>query len=80
VSIEVGVSNLFIPGRAEYYATPSLITHYILAHGYCPPQPFLEAVDACPRMDSPEYYAALEAAGMRIPRFHKLRLPPAPSS
>ncbi|MBL8019922.1 MAG: hypothetical protein JNM27_09670 [Leptospirales bacterium] len=43
-------SELAVPDRARgiVYSAPSLITHYIEAHGYRPPDEFLEAVEAAP--------------------------------
>lgn len=38
------------------YAAPSLIIHYILQHGYKPPQEFIDAVMESEEADSDEYY------------------------
>ena len=38
------------------YAAPSLIFHYILQHGYQPPQEFIDAVMDSENPDSDEYY------------------------
>ena len=62
-SIIVGSLNLFIPGQGYLYAAPSLIAHYILEHGYAPPQEFCDAVLHCPPMGSPEYFQAIVANG-----------------
>jgi hypothetical protein len=40
---------------------PSLAAHYILAHGYAPPQEFCDAVLRCPPMRSPAYFQAIVA-------------------
>lgn len=58
-----GVNSLFIPHGDVLYASPELITHYINAHHYRPPEGFCEAVLACPPMRSLEYYRALRRAG-----------------
>lgn len=43
------------------YAAPSLILHYILAHGYKPPQEFIDAVINSPDASSEEYYQKILA-------------------
>src|SRR5438046_1548514 len=40
--------ELFIPGDGFLYVSPVSITHYIDAHGYCPPAEFRQAVMNCP--------------------------------
>jgi hypothetical protein len=57
-----GVS-LFVPGNGVIYASPTNITHYIDAHGYCPPPEFCDAVIHCPPMRSVEYMKAILANG-----------------
>lgn len=37
-------SQIWIPSESEYFASPSLIYHYIEEHGYLPPEEFAEAV------------------------------------
>ncbi|MEM9069790.1 MAG: hypothetical protein AAGE52_14855 [Myxococcota bacterium] len=63
LQVSVGASNLFVPADARIYVAPSLIVHTIDAHGYRPPEEFLEAVRACPPMSSMAYKRALLAAG-----------------
>lgn len=58
-----GSKSLIVPSSQVLYATPELITHYINAHQYRPPEVFCEAVLACPPMRSLEYYRALRRAG-----------------
>lgn len=60
--ISMGVSNLFVPGDHCIYVAPSLIVHYIDAHDYTPPQPFCQALLACPPMRSTAYFRALLAS------------------
>jgi hypothetical protein len=50
--------NLLVPGRDFLYAAPTMIRHYIMDHGYAPPDEFIEAVHRCPPMASDEYFAA----------------------
>jgi hypothetical protein len=50
-----GTANLFIPFDGRIFVCPELITHYINAHFYSPPDKFCEAVLECPAMDSMEY-------------------------
>lgn len=62
VCIEVGKHNLFFPtSDGDLFVAPTLVLHYIQDHGYCPPDVFLDAVRACPPMDSAEYLAAVTA-------------------
>ncbi|MCA9066976.1 MAG: hypothetical protein KDA96_28105, partial [Planctomycetaceae bacterium] len=51
-TIDMGISNLFVPAADTIFVAPSLIVHYIDAHEYCPPQQFQDAVHACPEMRS----------------------------
>lgn len=45
-SFHIGARNILVPGADVLYYAPSTILHYILDHGYQPPDVFLEAVDA----------------------------------
>ncbi|WP_425399490.1 hypothetical protein [Aeoliella sp.] len=56
-----GVKNLFFPFEEKIYVCPELITHYMNAHHYRPPQVFCDAVMACPPMRSMEYKQLLLA-------------------
>ncbi len=58
-------SELIIPGSGCLYVTPHNIAHYIDSHGYTPPSEFLEAVAACPDVDSIAYKKAFLANGGR---------------
>jgi len=53
--------NAMIPGRGCIYYVPVMISHYIGVHFYKPPQEFLDAVMACPEMNSTQYFEALVA-------------------
>ena len=53
--IRMGHSNLFVPGEGCIYGAPSMIAHYIQAHGYGPPEEFINAVLRCPDMQSEAY-------------------------
>ncbi len=45
--VRLGNGEIRVPGaNGIVYAAPTLICHYIGAHGYSPPQEFLEAVAA----------------------------------
>jgi len=63
VRIAMGSSTLFVPGDAVIYVAPSLIAHYVDAHGYLPPQEFVDAVIACPPMRSIQYLRSIKALG-----------------
>jgi hypothetical protein len=37
-----------VPGKnGRVYAAPHMIHHYVVAHGYLPPEEFIQAVLAC---------------------------------
>jgi hypothetical protein len=59
VTIDVGASNLYVPGHGRLYYAPSLIAHYVDAHEYAPPEEFQTAVLNCPKMRSMDYLKAL---------------------
>lgn len=62
-SVSVGQTNLFVPTLDSdgLFVAPSLILHYIVDHGYCPPETFQAALMACPRTDSVEYFRRIGA-------------------
>jgi hypothetical protein len=57
--------NVFVPYNGKIYVAPVGIVHYIASHWYIPPQIFIEAVLACPSMNSMEYKRALLSNGGR---------------
>lgn len=69
--ILIGMTNVFVPASDCVYVAPSLVLHYIDAHGYVPPDEFLRAVEACPPMRSMEYLKAI-----RRHQIHRLAIPP----
>ncbi|MBX9951474.1 MAG: hypothetical protein K2Y39_20055 [Candidatus Obscuribacterales bacterium] len=44
----------------KLFIAPPMISHYIEAHSYFPPEEFVEAVLSCPQHDSDEYCDLLE--------------------
>lgn len=56
----IGFRNLYIPTAETVYVVPEMILHYVLAHGYRPPEEFVEAVLACPAQGSPEFFAMVD--------------------
>lgn len=58
-------ANLWLPGEGCNYVAPEMILHYIVAHEYAPPEPFLKAVRECPSMGSSDYHERLNANGFR---------------
>lgn len=50
-----GSSNVWIPAEDAVYVAPTLVFHYIEAHGYCPPEGFIRAVLDCPEQDTAAY-------------------------
>jgi hypothetical protein len=66
--ISMGVSNLFVPADGFVFAAPSMILHYIHAHGYDPPPPFWEAVMASSCLSFDAYKEALfRSGGLVVP-------------
>jgi hypothetical protein len=62
-----GTRNLLIPGDGVIYACPELITHYIDAHWYRPPEQFQIAVLRCADPNSMEFKKRfLENGGRNI--------------
>jgi hypothetical protein len=61
----VGGNNIFIPHNGKIYVCPELITHYINAHQYLPPNEFIEAVSICPPMRSMDYLKKMLENGGR---------------
>lgn len=55
----MGIANLWLPGEDVLYVAPSLILHYMDAHGYAPPDEFQAAAMACPPMRSVRYMKAI---------------------
>ncbi len=62
-TVQLGITNLFVPGDSVIYVAPSLIAHYIDAHGYSPPDEFQAAVIACPEMRSMANLTSILANG-----------------
>ena len=61
-----GNANLFVPGNGHLFVCPVLVTHYMNAHAYLPPDEFCAAVLDCPAMRSVEYLKKLLANGGRL--------------
>ncbi len=55
--------DIWIPHGSTMFVCPTLVTHYIAAHRFLPPSDFLDAVLACPDMQSMEYKKAFLSAG-----------------
>jgi hypothetical protein len=73
VSATSSSGDLWIPGNGFLYICPTSITHYIDAHGFCPPPDFCEAVLRCPPMRSMDYLKVILANGGRQLGFAKLK-------
>jgi hypothetical protein len=56
-----GKRNLYVPAAGAVFVAPELVTHYMNAHGYRPPDEFCAAILACPPMRSMPYLKALLA-------------------
>lgn len=64
MTARLGAANLFVPNADQVFLAPSLIAHYIDAHGYCPPMEFQTAVANCPPMRSMEYLKLIRSFGL----------------
>ena len=62
-SVTVGSANLYVPNERVLYVAPSMVAHYVDAHDYQPPGPFVDAVLACAPMRSIDYLRQLKVAG-----------------
>lgn len=58
--------NLFIPHRGFVFVAPGRIDHYIEAHGYQPPESFIDSVLACPSPSSTAYRELITAANRGV--------------
>lgn len=58
-----GEAEIRVIGESDIYAAPTLIYHYVVAHGYRPPEPFIEAVCRGPAAGSAEHRALIRALG-----------------
>lgn len=58
---KVGFYEIRVIGTDEIFAAPSLIYHYVTAHQYQPPRPFIDAVLHGPAPTSAEYRALMRA-------------------
>lgn len=65
-TITVGTGVVLIPSESRIFVAPSLVLHFIDAHGYAPPPDFLAAVADCPAMRSMEYLKRLRALGLSL--------------
>lgn len=68
-SVALGGANLFIPDGRNVIVAPSLVLHYIDAHGYAPDAQFWLAVNSCPPMRSIEYLGLLSRLGITKSKF-----------
>ena len=62
IHVEMGISNIFVPGTDAVYVAPSLVMHYLDAHEYTLPEVFVEAIRGCPPMGTAKYLAALRTS------------------
>ncbi len=52
----LGSAEIRVIGKeGRVYVAPTLVYHYVVDHGYCPPEEFLQAVLESPLPNSPEY-------------------------
>jgi hypothetical protein len=65
-AIVLGSTIVVVPTENELFVAPSMVAHYVDAHGYSPPQAFVEAVLSCPEMRSMPYLRMLRAHGISL--------------
>lgn len=66
-----GKRTLYVPADGIVYVCPELITHYMNAHAYRPPDVFCDAVLACPEMRSMPYLKAVVSVSRQLARHAK---------
>lgn len=66
--VRLGSLNVLVPAASCLYVAPTLMLHYMDAHGYAPPEAFRVAVLECPPMRSMPYLLALRRLGIRPTR------------
>lgn len=64
-AVALGTANIFVPAKEHVYVSPTLIVHYIDAHGYAPPDEYQEAVLRCPQMKSFAYLKEMKVRGLK---------------
>ena len=70
-----GIRNVWIPSRNNLlYVAPAMIVHYIEAHGYRPPDEFIQAVIDAPEQKSDEYWRLMAPFGHTEPIIDGLTL------
>jgi len=68
--LRIGSSEIWIPdGQKGFYASPSMIYHYIVEHRYLPPQVFIDALeqfDVHSKFDAQAEYVKLASEVMSL--------------
>jgi hypothetical protein len=60
-----GGYEIWVVGKERLYAAPVLVHHYVVAHGYRPPDEFIQAVMECPLPESRDFKKRLGRAWHR---------------
>ncbi len=68
MSLGTGEIRVADKSNGIMYAAPDLIIHYILNHGYLPPEEFINAVISGPKPDSKEYCSVVQEAYRNAPK------------
>lgn len=55
--------EVLVPHDSTLFVSPTMILHYVATHRYRPPEPFVEAVLACPSPRTMDYKKRFLAAG-----------------
>lgn len=61
--LRLGSGFITVPAVDRLFVAPSLVIHYVTAHGYQPPRVFVDALLNCPKPNSRAYLRALARAG-----------------
>jgi hypothetical protein len=61
--MSLGSGFIAVPAPGRLYVAPSLVIHYVLAHGYEPPSAFCAALAQCPDPTTPAYERAVLREG-----------------
>jgi hypothetical protein len=64
MTVRLGTANVFVPAEQYVLVAPTMVVHYIDAHGYTPPEVFQRSVLHCPPMKSSAYLAEMRAHGL----------------
>jgi hypothetical protein len=59
VLMHLGNGSIVVPSRSVVFVAPTLVAHYVIAHGYRPPEEVIRAIQECPEFRSAAYWASM---------------------